>query len=197
LSILDPKLNDRIRYLAISRSTGNRLAEAYAPFTLLSIALEQGDYEKAEAFLQQGMQAAEQNGWLRLIDVGRQSLASLQFYRWCEHDGPTLLREDVTILRELAQNPRFDQNGEFFTTLALATAISGDDKEAQAVLQRARAQTDKSGITDVVWLDYAEAVIYKLSWKKPMEWFREQGFLRAVAFIDRMQGAIERQGEVE
>jgi tetratricopeptide (TPR) repeat protein len=96
------------QYLAISRSTGNRLAEAYAPFTLLSIALEQGEYEKAEAFLQQGMQAAEQNGWLRLIDVGRQSLASLQFYRWCEHGGQALLQEVVTTLRELAQNPRFD-----------------------------------------------------------------------------------------
>jgi hypothetical protein len=81
--------------------------------------------------------------------------------------------------------------------LALPTAISGDDKEAQAVLQRARAQTDTSGITDVVWLDYAEAVICKRSWKKPMEWFREQGFLRAAAFINRVQGAIERQGEVE
>jgi class 3 adenylate cyclase/tetratricopeptide (TPR) repeat protein len=180
------------QYLAISRSTGNRLAEAYAPFTLLSIALEQGEYEKAEAFLQQGMQAAEQNDWLRLIDVGRQSLAGLQFYRWCEYGDDALLQEVVTCLRELAQNPRFDQNGEFFTTLALATAISGDDQEARAVLERARAQTDKSGITDAVWLDYAEAVISKSSWKKPLEWFREQGFVRAVIFIERVQGAIER-----
>ena len=185
------------QYLAISRSTGNRLAEAYAPFMLDAIAIEQGEFEKAEAFLQQGMQAAQQNGWPRLIDVGRQSLASLQFYRWCEQGDPTLLQEAIRSLKELAQVPHIDQNGEFYTTLALATYLSGDTREARAGLQRARALADESWVTDSVWLDYADAVIHKRSWNKPLEWFRQHGVLRAVAFVERVQGALDRQQEVK
>jgi tetratricopeptide (TPR) repeat protein len=185
------------QYLAISRSTGNRLAEAYAPFMLDSIAVEQGQFEEAEAFLQQGMQAAQENGWPRLIDVGRQSLASLQFYRWCEQRDPTLLHEAIAGLKELAQIPHVDQNGEFFTTLALAIYLSGDAREARAVLRRTRALADESWVTDSVWLDYAEAVIHQRSWKKPMEWFRQHGFLRAVGYIERVEHAMDRQREVK
>jgi class 3 adenylate cyclase/tetratricopeptide (TPR) repeat protein len=185
------------QYLDISRTTGNRLAEAYAPFLLGSIAIEQGEFANAGVYLQQGMQAARENGWPRLIDVGRQSLASLQFYRWCENSDPAILLEAIAALNELAQVPHIDQNGEFYTTLALAIYLSGDTRRARAVLQEARALADESWVTDSVWLDYAEAVVHRRSWKKPLDWFRQHGFLRAVAFVERLQAAIDRQSEVK
>ena len=185
------------QYLAISRATGNRLAEAYAPFTLGAIAMERGEFEEAEANLLEGLQVAEENGWPRLIDNGQQYLASLKFYRWFEQRDPTLLQDVIERFKRIEQIPQSVQNGEFFTSLALATYFSGDRAEARAVLLRARMQADESWVTDRVWLDYAEAVVNQQSWAKPLEWFREHGFVRVVAFVGRVQSAIDRQTEVK
>ncbi len=183
------------QYLAISRVTGNRLAEAYAPLTLGAIAVEQGEFERADALLHQGLKIAEENGWPLLIELGQLSLVNLRFYRWFEQRDPAALQEVARQMKAFEQAPHSDQNGEFFATLSLAIYLAGDPKGARAVLRRARQKADASWVTDRVWLDYAEAVINRRSGEKALEWFRQRGFVRAVAFFERVQRVIGEMGD--
>jgi hypothetical protein len=145
--------------------------------------------------LQQGLQISEENGWPLLIDVGQQYLANLHLNRWFIQHDSAQLQEVVRQLKSFEQAANFDQSGEFFATLALATYLSGDPEEARAVLQRAHILADESWVTDRVWLDYAEAVVNQNEREKTMAWFREHGFLRAVAFLERVEGALDIQQE--
>jgi class 3 adenylate cyclase/tetratricopeptide (TPR) repeat protein len=183
------------QYLAISRVTGNRLAEAYAPFTLGSIAIEQGEFERADALLRQGLKIAEENGWPLLTEIGQLSLVNLRFYRWFEQCDPAELQEVVRQMKTFEQSPHTDQKGEFFATLSVAALLSGDPEEARAILQRARQKEDDSWVTDRVWLDYAEAVINNQSCKTSLDWFRQRGFMRAVAFAERVQRVLGEVGK--
>jgi class 3 adenylate cyclase/tetratricopeptide (TPR) repeat protein len=187
---LEKAIQHEEQYLATSRATGNRLAEAYAPYMLGSIATEQGKFEQAEQFFHQGLQVSEQNGWPLLIENGQYYLVSLLFFRWFEQRQPAQIQEVVRRLKSFRQSTHTDMSGEVLATLPLAIYLSGDREDAREVLDRARALADVSWVTDSVWLDYADAVVNQTSRARPTEWFREHGFLRAVAFIERIERAL-------
>jgi class 3 adenylate cyclase/predicted ATPase len=178
------------QYLSTSRATGNRLAEAYAPYILGAVATEQDNFEQAEALLQHGLKISQDNGWLLLIEVGQQYLVNLEFYRWLQHPDPVLIKDIIRRMKSHEQTEHSDRSGEFFAMLALMACLSGDLEDAREVLHRANALANESWVADRIWLDYAEAVINRTSCEKPLEWFRLNGFVRAVGFINRVQSAL-------
>ena len=77
--------------------------------------------------------------------------------------------------------------------MILVLFLSGNQQKAKEVLAHVRQKASESWVADRIWLDFAEAVVNHQSWEKPLAWFREHGFQRAVNFVERVARVIEQK----
>ena len=189
--LLDLAIQYEEQYLALSRATGNRLAEAYAPSTLGVIAAEKGEYDQAETYIRHSLQIAEENGWPLLVEMGKLYLANLMLFRWFDQRNPEFLSQAMQQYEILESTPPTERHGEFYACLILVLFLSGHQKRATAMLKRVRQEASESWVTDRIWLDFAEAIVKHQPWDKPLSWFREHGFQRAVNFVEQVTRVIE------
>jgi class 3 adenylate cyclase/tetratricopeptide (TPR) repeat protein len=177
-------------YLALSRATGNHMAESYAPSTLAAIAIAQGDFPRAEHFIEQSLIAAEKNDWRRLIHWNRALSAQLKFYRWL-YNRDAQLQESITAFSAgEADWKQLDEAGEYYAVLAIATFAAEGAQAARAVLERAHASVDESWTVARIFLELAETIIERKPVTELARHFRAKGFARGAAFAERCAQAL-------
>lgn len=180
------------QYLALSRITGNHLAEAYAPLALASASLQQAQYDRAESYVNQARQMSEQNNWVALVGMAHSTLGQCAFCRWLDEHRAELLGHAIQSFRASEQVCPAEQEGEFYASLALALFFDGQRAEAQAVIARTQSRVDESWVVGRYWLNWAEKVIAGQSVQTELDWFSTHGLKRAVQLIQRVNGGPAR-----
>jgi tetratricopeptide (TPR) repeat protein len=175
------------KYLELSRSIGNHMAESYAPAYLGFIELSRGNFGQAEEQVAHSLKLARPttgSGWSGL----NQALdAMLAFYKWLENRTPGNLSLALEAFGQAEPGWQgLDEAGEFYAAYAIACHLAGDQAAARQVLQRAHQNVDESWTTARVSLEMAEALVEGNPTGRLLDWFKERGFNRWVDFIDRV-----------
>jgi class 3 adenylate cyclase/tetratricopeptide (TPR) repeat protein len=170
-------------YMAISHLTGNHLAECYGPYALASIALERGEYALAERLIEDTLQRAQAKNWQRLIELGHQSQAFLNFRRGIVQHAPAQLLCAVEKLSQLEQEVG-TLEVEAYACWAISLGRLDRKTEGLALVQVARQKLDSSNPLYGQWLSLAESAISATSLQEVIDWFEMHNFQRAVHYVN-------------
>ena len=178
------------QYLALSRITGNKLAEAYAPLSFSNVELIGGHYDLAEQFIHEAIQAAELNGWPALVDISRTHLSVIDLYRWLSMGDPACLERAAPVLQDSVNANPEETEPETHALMILSLFFSGKAGEAQAALERLRRRQNDAWVSDRVWLGLAENVVAGLPLDGVRKQFHDLNCLRAEKLVEMVQNRV-------
>jgi tetratricopeptide (TPR) repeat protein len=178
------------QYLALSRSTGNRLAEAYAPLTRSTIANLRGQFDEAESQLNLAREAAQQNHWPALVNITAMTWAESMFERWLVEGTPHHLEQSLQGFATAEANFADEIGPNSYAYLIAARMAAGQDEAARAACTRLVAMQDDSWVIDAIWVRLAQAVIAG----QPLEPLRQEFLTYHMApyarFVERLQNRL-------
>jgi ATP/maltotriose-dependent transcriptional regulator MalT len=169
------------------------MAESYAPSTLATIAMSEGDFDRANEMIEQSLNVAQANDWHRLIAWDLALRGILAFYRWLEEGGDQI-HYAINTLKSSEDGWRLlDEAGEFYASLAIATYVQDGPDQAKAVLKRAHAAVDESWTAARILLELAETVIDGNPLDEIIQLFRQKGFERGAVFAEKIELVLGKQ----
>ncbi len=173
-------------YLSISRLTGNHLAECYAPYIQGNIALQRGDFDRADVLIDAALQVAQSKGWARLIEIGRLFLDLLKIHRGMS----TNLSTDILAgVEDLAKEEEVSEglDGETYACWALGLTRLNRKQEAAQVIRNGREKIVDGNPQDEQWLNLVDSYFQGNSLQPALNWFEQHGFLRVVHFAEQLR----------
>jgi len=173
------------QYLVASHQIGNRFAQAYAPMTYSAIDIARGDFEHAAHWIDEAMQIARKNGWLRLEGQILSAGAFLSLQRGLVERDFASLQDAAQRYLELDQQQILETMDET-ACMVLALYCSGQVEAAQAALYRADALANAQTEVNQAWLRLLGDVVAGQSAERGLEWFCQRRHAQVCLLVSRV-----------